>query len=146
SYPPRMKRPLALFLLALAAGAPRMATARDASLAKAKYLDAKLPVDKRVADLLARMTLEEKIAQLSGYWFPKSGVFVDDQLRPALANDKAKALLAHGLGEISRPSENEDRKKNLGPRQEAELTNALQKYVIEQTRLGIPLLNHEEGL
>ena len=28
----------------------------------------------------------------------------------------------------------------------AELTNALQKYVIEQTRLGIPLLNHEEGL
>src|SRR5262249_13332505 len=68
------------------------------------------------------------------------------QLRPALGNDKARALLAHGLGEISRPSENEDRKKNLGPRQEAELTNALQKYVIEQTRLGIPLLNHEEGL
>ncbi|HMF42877.1 MAG TPA: glycoside hydrolase family 3 N-terminal domain-containing protein, partial [Polyangia bacterium] len=114
--------------------------------AKAKYLDAKLPIDKRVADLLARMTLEEKIAQLHGYWFPKSGVMVDDQLRPALGNDKARALLAHGLGEISRPSENEDRKKNLGPRQEAELTNALQKYVIEQTRLGIPLLNHEEGL
>ena len=31
------------------------------------------------------MTLEEKIAQLHGYWFPKSGVLVDDQLRPALA-------------------------------------------------------------
>jgi beta-glucosidase len=144
-----MKRPLPLFLLALVsllAGAPRRAVARDASLAKAKYLDPKLPIDKRVADLLARMTLEEKIAQLHGYWFPKSGVLVDDQLRPALGNDKAKALLAHGLGEISRPSENEDRKKNLGPRQMAELTNALQKYVIEQTRLGIPLLNHEEGL
>src|SRR5262245_33126659 len=145
AYPPRMKRPLALFLLALAVGAPRFAAARDASLAKAQYLDAKLPVDKRVADLLARMTLEEKIAQLSGYWFPKSGVFVDEQLRPALG-DKAKAVLAHGLGEISRPSENEDRKKNLGPRQEAELTNALQKYVLENTRLGIPLLTHEEGL
>jgi beta-glucosidase len=132
--------------LVVALAAPGPAGARDASLAKAKYLDPKLPVDKRVADLLARMTLEEKIAQLHGYWFPKSGVLVDDQLRPALANDKAKALLAHGLGEISRPSENEDRKKNLGPRQMAELTNALQKYVIEQTRLGIPLLNHEEGL
>jgi beta-glucosidase len=143
-----MKRTYALTFLALAcfAGAPIPAVARDASLAKAKYLDAKLPVEKRVADLLARMTLEEKIAQLHGYWFPKSGVLVDDQLRPALANDKAKALLANGLGEISRPSENEDRKKNLGPRQMAELTNALQKYVIEQTRLGIPLLNHEEGL
>src|SRR5204863_855560 len=103
-------------------------------------------VEKRVADLLARMTPEEKVAQLTAYWFPKSGVLVDAELRPALGNDKAKALLAHGLGEISRPSENEDRKKNLGPRQEAELTNALQKYVIEQTRLGIPLLNHEEGL
>jgi beta-glucosidase len=133
-------------MLAVAVAIPGRASARDASLAKAKYLDVKLPVDKRVADLLARMTLEEKIAQLHGYWFPKSGVLVDDQLRPALANDKAKALLAHGLGEISRPSENEDRKKNLGPRQMAELTNALQKYVIEQTRLGIPLLNHEEGL
>ena len=127
-------------------GAARPAAARDASLAKARYLDPKLAVDKRVADLLARMTLEEKIAQLHGYWFPKSGVLVDDQLRPSLANDKAKALLANGLGEISRPSENEDRKKNLGPRQMAELTNALQKYVLEQTRLGIPLLNHEEGL
>ena len=144
-----MKRPYGLLLIAfvfLVAGAPGPAVARDASLAKAKYLDPKLPTEKRVADLLARMTLEEKIAQLNGYWFPKSGVLVDDQLRPALGNDKARALLANGLGEISRPSENEDRKKNLGPRQMAELTNALQKYVIEQTRLGIPLLNHEEGL
>ena len=144
-----MKRPYGLLLIAfvsLLAGAPRPAVARDAALAKAKYLDPKLPTEKRVADLLARMTLEEKIAQLNGYWFPKSGVLVDDQLRPALGNDKARALLANGLGEISRPSENEDRKKNLGPRQMAELTNALQKYVIEQTRLGIPLLNHEEGL
>src|SRR3954467_13693463 len=122
-----MKRPHAPLLLMLAVAAPGVtpgqASARAGSLGKAKCLDAKLPVEKRVADLLARMTLEEKIAQLHGYWFPKSGVLVDDQLRPALANDKAKALLAHGLGEISRPSENEDRKKNLGPRQMAELTN-----------------------
>src|SRR5262245_14850254 len=125
-----MKRPLppltAIVCLLTLLGGPAPAAARDAALAKAKYMDAKLPVDKRVADLLARMTLEEKIAQLHGYWFPKSGVLVDDQLHPALANDKAKALLANGLGEISRPSENEDRKKNLGPRQMAELTNALQ--------------------
>ena len=141
-----MKSAHAFLVLALVAGASRPAAARDASLAKARYLDPKLPMEKRVADLLARMTLDEKIAQLHGYWFPKSGVLVDDQLRPALGNDKARALLAHGLGEISRPSENEDRKKNLGPRQMAELTNALQRYVVEQTRLGIPLLNHEEGL
>jgi beta-glucosidase len=144
-----MNRPFALPLLVavcLAAGAPRPATARDAALAKAKYLDPKLPTEKRVADLLARMTVEEKVAQLTAYWFPKSGVMVDDQLRPALANDKMKALFANGLGEVSRPSENEDRKKNLNARQEAELANALQKYAIENTRLGIPLLNHEEGL
>ena len=88
-----MKRPYGPLLIAfvsLLAGAPGPAVARDASLAKAKYLDPKLPIDKRVADLLARMTLEEKIAQLNGYWFPKSGVLVDDQLRPALGNEKAR--------------------------------------------------------
>jgi hypothetical protein len=53
---------------------PAPAAARDAKLAKAKYLDPKVPVDKRVADLLGRMTPEEKIAQLTAYWFPKSGV------------------------------------------------------------------------
>ena len=81
-----MKRPYALPLLVafcLAAGTPAPAAARDAALAKAKYLDPKLPAEKRVADLLARMTLEEKVAQLTAYWFPKSGVMVDDQLRPA---------------------------------------------------------------
>ena len=76
---------------------------------QARFSDPSLPIEQRVADLLARMTLEEKIAQLHGYWFPKSGVFVDDQLRPALANVKAKALLKNGLGEISRPSVYEDR-------------------------------------
>src|SRR6478609_7001618 len=144
-----MNRPFALPLLVvmcLAAGAPRPAAARDAALAKAKYLDPKLPTEKRLADLLARMTVEEKVAQLTAYWFPKSGVMVDDQLRPALANDERRVLFANGLGEVSRPSENEDRKKNLNARQEAELANALQKHVIENTRLGIPLLNHEEGL
>src|SRR6478609_10654656 len=144
-----MNRPFALPLLVvmcLAAGAPRPAAARDAALAKAKYLDPKLPTEKRLADLLARMTVEEKVAQLTAYWFPKSGVMVDDQLRPALANDERRVLFANGLGEVSRPSENEDRKKNLNARQEAELANALQKYAIENTRLGIPLLNHEEGL
>src|SRR6476619_6457698 len=72
-----MKQAYVLPLLAavcLAAGAPAPALARDAALAKAKYLDAKLPADKRVADLLARMTLEEKVAQLTAYWFPKSCV------------------------------------------------------------------------
>src|SRR5213595_1382952 len=98
-----MKRTYALVLLLTFVVAPGPAGARDASLARAKYLDPKLPVDKRVADLLARMTLDEKIAQLHGYWFPKSGVLVDAELRPALGNDKARALLAHGLGEISRP-------------------------------------------
>jgi len=122
------------------------AVARDPALAKARFLDARLPVDKRVADLLARMTLDEKIAQLHGTWRPRDGVLVDAQLTFAPGNAKARALLANGIGEISRASENEDARKNLGPRAMAELTNAIQRHLISDTRLGIPMINHEEGL
>ena len=122
------------------------AVARDPALAKARFLDARLPVDKRVADLLARMTLEEKIAQLHGTWRPRNGVLVDAELKFAPGNDKARALLANGIGQISRASENEDARKNLGPRAMAEFTNAIQRHLIAETRLGIPMINHEEGL
>src|SRR5262245_28142273 len=67
-----------------------------------RYKDATLPVDERVADLLSRMTLAEKVAQLGSVWAQKPKI-QDEQGRfdPA----KAGALLANGIGEISRPSE-----------------------------------------
>ncbi len=108
------------------------------------YQDPKLPVEQRVTDLLKRMTLEEKIAQLEGSWQNRDNVkdpqalFVDEKgnFLPA----QASQLLKNGLGEMSRPSE------KRGPREMADFTNTLQKWMKENTRLGIPILFHEECL
>jgi beta-glucosidase len=108
------------------------------------YQDPKLPVEQRVSDLLKRMTLEEKIAQLEGSWQNRDNVkdpnalFVDEKgdFLPA----QASLLLKNGLGEMSRPSEKRD------PREMADFTNTLQKWMKENTRLGIPILFHEECL
>lgn len=108
------------------------------------YRDPKLSVEERVADLLARMTLEEKVAQLEGAWqnrnFPQNQnrFFIDE--KRAFLPDRAAVLLKNGLGEMSRPSE------ERGPRAMAEFTNTMQKWMKENTRLGIPILFHEECL
>ena len=108
------------------------------------YRDPKLPVEQRVADLLSRMTLEEKVAQMEGAWEnrqffsdPKT-LFVDPDGN--FLPERAAVLLKNGLGEISRPSE------KRGPRQMANYTNTVQKWVKENTRLGIPVLFHDECL
>src|SRR5918999_1995437 len=66
------------------------------------YKDAARPIDERVADLLARMTIEEKVAQLQGIWVRRAEI-QDAQGRFTPA--RAKALLGHGIGQVSRPSE-----------------------------------------
>jgi beta-glucosidase len=108
------------------------------------YRDPKLSVDQRVVDLLSRMTLEEKLAQLESAWenpqFFRNpqDLFVDE--KGAFLPERAAVLLKYGLGQISRPSE------QRGPRAMAEFTNAMQKWAKENTRLGIPILFHDECL
>jgi beta-glucosidase len=132
--------PRAIFLLAAAAFLSSAAMAQNAL----PYREAKLPVDQRVADLLSRMTLEEKIAQLEGAWENKQffsdpqALFVDE--KGQFLPDHAAVLMKNGLGEISRPSENRD------PRAMVEYTNTVQKWLRENTRLGIPVIFHDECL
>lgn len=109
------------------------------------YRNAKLPVEQRLADLLSRMTLEEKVAQMQGVWenpafmrTPESR-FVDE--KGAFLPERAAVLLKDGIGQMSRPSE-----VSSGPRQMAEFTNTMQKWVKENTRLGIPVMFHDECL
>ena len=109
------------------------------------YRDAKLPIEQRLADLISRMTLEEKVAQLEGVWenpafmrTPESR-FVDD--KGTFLSERAAVLLKDGIGQMSRPSE-----VTAGPREMAEFTNTMQKWVREHTRLGIPVMYHEECL
>ena len=132
--------PRAFFLLAAAAFLGPGAMAQNAL----PYRDSKLPVEQRVADLLSRMTLEEKIAQLEGAWENKQffhdpqELFVDESGK--FLPERAAALMKNGLGEISRPSENRD------PRAMAEYTNTVQKWMRDNTRLGIPVIFHDECL
>jgi len=114
----------------------------------AAYKNPKLSIEQRVADLLARMTLEEKLAQIESAW--GNGSFVRET-QPFLADEKgaflperAQITLKNGLGQVSRPSEHPG--GSGGPREMAELTNAIQKWVKENTRLGIPVMFHEECL
>ena len=132
--------PRAIFLLVAAAFLSSAAMAQNTL----PYRDPKLPVDQRVTDLLSRMTLEEKIAQLEGAWENKQffhdpqELFVDENGK--FLPERAATLMKNGLGEISRPSENRD------PRAMADYTNTVQKWMRENTRLGIPVLFHDECL
>jgi len=110
------------------------------------YRDPGKNVEERVQDLLSRMTLEEKVAQLQGTWQGRAS-FQDAEGR--FVPEKAKPALGLGLGQVSRPSEignTPSGPRARGPREHAEFVNAIQKWVAENTRLGIPVMFHEEAL
>src|SRR3954468_8994435 len=111
------------------------------------YRDPKAPVPERVRDLLGRMTLEEKVAQLQSQWLlPPLGikapsVFDKDQLDESLA----KQMLGDGLGTFAFLDEFLGMSTG-GPREGAERRNLLQNWVLKNTRLGIPIMFHGEAL
>ena len=136
----RVRTSVRIFVVLLVCCAGREALAQNAL----PYRDPKIPVEQRVADLLSRMTLEEKIAQLEGAWenkqfFPDPQTMFVDQ-KGAFLPERAAVLIKNGLGEISRPSEHRD------PRTMVDFTNTVQKWMRENTRLGIPVLFHDECL
>ncbi len=89
-----------------------------------------------VDELLAKMTLEEKVAQLGSVGVRE--LMEDGRFSP----EKARQLLANGMGQITRPAGWSD----LPPVQAASLTNEIQRFLKEETRLGIPAIMHEECL
>jgi beta-glucosidase len=121
--------------------------------AQAPYKDASLPVEKRVDDLLGRMTLEEKIMQMQCIWQAKTEI---QDAKGEFSAAKAQKAYPHGLGMIGRPSDRQlgqaagagstGALKNRNAPDTATYVNAVQKWAVEQTRLGIPLFMHEEAL
>ena len=85
--------------------------------------------------VLSRMELDEKLAQLGCVWC--TALVRDDAFSEAAAN----RYLGHGIGEITRIGAT----TGLRPRQRAEFANAIQRYLVERTRLGIPAIIHEES-
>src|SRR6266540_2768823 len=107
------------------------------------YKNADLPVARRLKDLLSRMTLPEKAAQMMCVWLEKAQTLVDSEGNFDLQKAKAAFKHGHGIGQVGRPS---DAGKGKDARGMAELTNVLQKFFIEHSRLGIPVFFHEECL
>jgi beta-glucosidase len=113
------------------------------------YRNPALEPAKRVKDLLARMTLEEKAAQMMCVWQKKAETLVDEKGNFDLAKAKKAFRQRRGLGQVGRPSDAggaRDSADNRTPRTMAELTNAIQKFFLEHSRLGIPVIFHEECL
>ena len=101
---------------------------------KPAYKNAKLPVEKRVKDLLSKMTIEEKVAQLMGLW--NGGV---EDFKDEIFKDKAQMKEKFGLGCHSiHPAP-------FGIKETVEMRNKIQKYLVEETRLGIPAIFVDEG-
>ena len=128
----------------------RMADAPRPSESAPYRNPAATPAD-RAADLLGRMTVAEKVAQMTGIWNDKDTTLIDPETG-AFDPEKAKAAFGHGdgLGQVGRPSDAgatlEAPERGRGPREQAELTNAIQRFFLENTRLGIPVIFHEECL
>jgi beta-glucosidase len=114
------------------------------------YKNKKLSAEKRVRNLLSRMTLEEKAAQMMCVWQQKRDTLVDDAGN--FDADRAAEAFAsgNGIGQVGRPGDagaaQTEPWKGRNAREQAELTNAIQKFFIENSRLGIPVIFHEECL
>ena len=109
------------------------------------YLDTKQSIDRRVEDLLGRMTLEEKIGQMNMPCVYVGGLGKTVEEKTAGVRKFAEGSFVHNIG----PSGGYFTLANTilpnGPKQQAEFFNELQKIAMEKTRLKIPLLEVEEG-
>jgi hypothetical protein len=123
--------------------------AKPASIAKSKaksvpaYKNSKLAPAARVKDLLKRMTVQEKAEQMRCVWLEKAQKLVDEKGNFDLAKAKAAFKGGRGIGQVGRPS---DAGGGKNARDMAVLTNEIQKFFLENTRLGIPVVFHEECL
>ena len=111
--------------------------------AQLPYKNKNLSPEARAKDLLQRMTLEEKVMQTQCLWIQKSGFLAGADFDESKAAD----LLKNGLGELGRLNENAGPNSfGMHPREAATLYNQIQKFFVEKTRLGIPVMTHEESL
>ena len=96
------------------------------------YENAKATVEDRVADLLNRMTVEEKVAQMRMF-HANLGISLSANEKLELKDGLAERL-QYGIGGIKNPGE------LIEPHKAAILNNQLQQYIISHNRLGIPAL------
>lgn len=124
-------------ILCLALSVPVLAQTQTTPV----YKQAGAPIDQRVEDLLARMTLEEKFWQL--FMIPGD---LDDP-----ANDYSKGIFGLQIrgrlaNVVTREGVAETVENEAGASAHAKRINDIQRYFVEKTRLGIPIIPFEEAV
>ncbi|NBS26556.1 MAG: hypothetical protein EBS81_09645 [Gammaproteobacteria bacterium] len=114
---------------------PKPHTTKD-SKQSPLYENSSLPIEKRVTDLLSRMTIAEKVAQLTGWWDPNEQRLRSEELvfKPSFYAKHCP----HGIGALG-PLH------NLTIEEDAKQYAAIQQYFRRSTRLGIPAMLHDEA-
>ncbi|WP_231491718.1 glycoside hydrolase family 3 N-terminal domain-containing protein [Pedobacter sp. Leaf170] len=111
------------------------------------YKNPKANVESRIKDLLSRMNIEEKVGQISmplGWpMYARTGndIEVSDEFKKSLKTEHTGMLWATLRAD---PWTKKTLLNGLNPELAAKATNAIQKYALENTRLGIPILLSEE--
>ncbi|WP_235893363.1 glycoside hydrolase family 3 N-terminal domain-containing protein [Litoribacter populi] len=112
------------------------------------YQDPGQPMEKRVGDLLGKMSLEEKVGQLSTLlgW----EMYDNSQEITQLSDALKEAVRERHIGSLwatlrADPWTQKTLQNGLNPKTAAEATNAIQEFVIKESRWGIPLLLAEEA-
>ncbi len=146
-----MKLALAAIVCLSALISPNLGQAQKS--APPLYKDATKPIDKRVSDLLSRMTIDEKVAQLQSMWTMPSifgdlagmGIHASTIFAKGEFNEaRAKESVANGLGTYVFLDEFIG--MSGGPKEGVERRNQLQEWTMKNTRLGIPIMFHGEAL
>ncbi|MBN1181647.1 MAG: glycoside hydrolase family 3 C-terminal domain-containing protein [Bacteroidales bacterium] len=114
------------------------------------YKNKNLSPEKRAQDLLRLMTLDEKLMQMQCMWrgeIGKTTIFTNGEFDI----EKARKVLPDGIGFLARLNEDlgpdaTGFHPTLSPKEAAIQYNKIQKFFVEETRLGIPVISHEEGL
>lgn len=117
---------------------------------KEVYKDPEAPIEKRVDDLLGRMTVNEKVGQLLcplGWFFYEK----TDDGQVEISDEFVKRMTEMPLGGAwavlrADPWTQKTLETGLNPELAAETMNKLQRYAVEETRLGIPMLFAEEAV
>ncbi len=147
-----MKYPVALLLalmlcMPVALHASDVKNSQESSSIDFRYKDATLPIGERVEILLSQMTLNEKVGQLLcplGWpMYEKVGnkVEVSQHFKDRMSKQPLGSLWAVLRAD---PWTRKTLVTGLNPKLSAEALNKIQKYAIENTRLGIPLIIAEE--
>ncbi|MEM6283789.1 MAG: glycoside hydrolase family 3 N-terminal domain-containing protein [Chloroflexota bacterium] len=98
------------------------------------YADANRSITERVDDLIERMTLDEKLAQLGSFWIYE---VLDGTV---FSSSRAQDKMSHGIGQVTRLGG----ASNVRPQEAAVIANQIQKWLQDNTRLRIPAVIHEE--